>query len=129
MELPDLNQDERTALVGLMKLIVMSDGEVSEDELEDVEALVAAFGDDGYQRTLDAFEKRFQDEESFKKFLKTIGRQEARDLIFGTVLEGAGEGALDSAETGLLDWLAQTWNVKIEIEQDPEEESAQDPEV
>jgi hypothetical protein len=129
MELPDLNQDERTALVGLMKLIVMSDGEVSEDELEDVEGLVAAFGDEGYQRTLDTFEKRFQDEESFKKFLKTIGRQEARDLIFGTVLEGAGEGALDSAETGLLDWLAQTWNVKIEIEQDPEEDSVQDPEV
>jgi len=120
MELPDLNQDERTALVGLMKLIVMSDGEVSEDELEDVETLVEAFGDEGYQRTLDAFEKRFQDEEGFKKFLKTIGRQEARDLIFGTVLEGAGEGALDSAETGLLDWLAQLWNVKIEIEEDPE---------
>ena len=119
MELPDLNQDERTALVGLMKLIVMSDGEVSEDELEDVETLVEAFGDEGYQRTLDAFEKRFQDEEGFKKFLKTIGRQEARDLIFGTVLEGAGEGALDSAETGLLDWLAQLWNVKIEIEEDP----------
>jgi hypothetical protein len=129
MELPDLNQDERTALVGLMKLIVMSDGEVSEDELEDVEGLVAAFGDEGYQRTLDTFEKRFQDEESFKKFLKTIGRQEARDLIFGTVLEGAGEGALDSAETGLLDWLAQTWNVKIEIAQDPEEDPALDPEV
>ena len=119
MELPDLNQDERTALVGLMKLIVMSDGEVSEDELEDVETLVEAFGDDGYQKTLDTFEKRFQDEESFKKFLKTIGRQDARDLIFGTVLEGAGEGALDNAETGLLDWLAQTWNVKIEIEEDP----------
>ena len=120
MELPDLNQDERTALVGLMKLIVMSDGEVSEDELEHVETLVAAFGNDGYQQTLDAFEKRFQDEESFKKFLKTIGRQESRDLIFGTVLESADEGALDNAETGLLDWLAQTWNVKIEIAEDPE---------
>jgi hypothetical protein len=120
MELPDLNQDERTALVGLLKLIVMSDGEVSEGELEHVETLVEAFGEDGYQRTLDAFEKRFQDEEGFKKFLKTIGRKEARDLIFGTVLESAGEGALDSAETGLVDWLAQTWNVKIEIAEDPE---------
>ena len=119
MELGDLNQDERTALVGLMKLVVMSDEEVSEDELEHIEVLVSAFGEEGYQRTLDAFEKRFQDEESFKKFLKTIGRQDARDLIFGTVLEGAGEGALDNAETGLLDWLAQTWNVKIEIEEDP----------
>ena len=51
--------------------------------------------------------------------MKTIGRQEARDLIFGTMLESAGEGALDSAETGLLDWLAQTWNVKIEIGKTP----------
>lgn len=118
MELPDLNQDERTALVGLMKLIVMSDGEVSEDELEHVEALVAAFGDDGYQRTLDAFEKRFHDEPSFRKFLQGIGRQEARDLIFGTVLESAGEGVLDQAETGLVDWLADTWQVKIEIADD-----------
>jgi hypothetical protein len=120
MELPDLNQDERTALVGLLKLIVMSDGEVSEGELEHVETLVEAFGDDGYQRSLDTFEQRFSDEESFKKFLKTIGRQESRDLIFGTVLESAGEGALDGAETGLIDWLAQQWNVKIEIAEDPE---------
>jgi hypothetical protein len=127
MELPDLNQDERTALVGLMNFIVMSDGEASEDEAEDVETLVEAFGDEGFQRTMDAFEERFQDEESFKTFLKTIGRQEARDLIFGTVLEGAGEGALDSVETGLLDWLAKTWNVKIEIERDPED-SEEDPE-
>jgi hypothetical protein len=121
MDLPDLNQDERTALVGLMKLIVMSDGEVSEDELEHVEMLVAAFGEEGYQRTLDAFEKRFQDEASFRTFLQGISRQEARDLIFGTVLESAGEGALDHAETSLLDWLVSTWNVKIEIEDGPEE--------
>ena len=26
MELSDLNQDERTALIGLMKVVVMSDG-------------------------------------------------------------------------------------------------------
>ena len=122
MELPDLNQDERTALVGLMKLIVMSDEEVSEDELEHVEALAAAFGEDGYQRTLDAFENRFHDEPSFRKFLQGIGRQEARDLIFGTVLESASEGALDDAETSLLDWLAETWHIKIEIEAEPEEE-------
>ena len=42
-------------------------------------------------------------------------RQEARDLIFETILEGAQEGALDDKETGLLDWLSRAWNVKIEI--------------
>ena len=115
MELSDLNQDERTALVGLMKLIVMSDGNVTEDELEHVEALVAAFGDDEYQRTLEAFEKRFTDEASFREFLRKIGREEAREVIFGTVLEGAGEGALDGTEADLLEWLSKAWNIRIEI--------------
>ena len=118
MELAELNQDERTALVGLMKVVVMSDGSVSEGELEHVESLVEAFGEGEYQRTLDAFEKRFLDEASFRTFLGGIGRQDARELIFGTLLESAGEGALDSGETDLLDWLAKTWNVKIEIADD-----------
>jgi hypothetical protein len=115
MELADLNQDERTALVGLMKLIVMSDGNVTEDELEHVESLVEAFGEGEYQRTLDAFEKRFTDEPSFRNFLRGIGREEAREIIFGTVLESAGEGALDGGEADLLEWLSKAWNIKIEI--------------
>ena len=118
MELGDLNADERTALVGLMKQTVMSDGNVSEDELEYVEELVDAFGEDGYQSTLDAFEKRFSDAEGFKKFLATVGagRQDARELIFGTVLEAAGVEAIEGAEAELLDWLGKTWDIKIEIE-------------
>ena len=115
MELSDLNQDERTALVGLMKLIVMSDGHVTEDELEHVETLVDAFGEGEYQRTLEAFEKRFTDEKSFRDFLRKVGREEAREVIFGTVLESAGEGALDGVEADLLEWLSKAWNIKIEI--------------
>jgi hypothetical protein len=118
MELSDLNQDERTALVGLMKLTVMSDGNVSEEELESVEELVDAFGEGGYQSTLDAFEKRFTDVDSFKKFLKVTGagREDARELIFGTVLEAAGAEAIEGSEAELLDWLGREWDIKIEIE-------------
>jgi hypothetical protein len=115
MELSDLNHDERTALIGLMKLTVLSDGDVSEDELEHIETLVEAFGDGEYQRMLDAFEKRFVDVAPFRDFLRGVSRQDARDLIFGTVLEAAGEGALEGREADLLDWLSKTWNVKIEI--------------
>jgi hypothetical protein len=116
MEIRDLNPDERTALVGLMKVLVMSDGNVSEDELEHVESLVEAFGPDDYQRTLDNVEKRFADDGAFRKFLTGITRQEARELIFATLLESAGEGALEGKEVEMLDWLSATWNVKIEIE-------------
>lgn len=120
MELEELNQDERTALVGLMKLTVLSDGNVSEEELEDIEDLVDAFGEEAYESTLDAFEKRFTDVEGFKAFLAKIGRQDARELIFGTMLEAAGSEAIEGREAELLDWLAKVWNIKIEIEDEPE---------
>jgi len=120
MELEELNQDERTALVGLMKLTVLSDGNVSEEELEDIEDLVDAFGEEAYESTLDAFEKRFADVEGFKAFLAKIGRQDARELIFGTMLEAAGSEAIEGREAELLDWLAKVWNIKIEIEDEPE---------
>ena len=115
MELVDLNPDERTALVGLMKLVLMSDGQVAEEEIEHVEELVDAFGEESYEATLETFESRFDDEASFRKFLGGIGRQEARELIFGTVLESADEGAIAGNEASLLDWLSKLWNVKIEI--------------
>ena len=118
MELSDFNQDERTALVGLMKFVVMSDGHVSEEEVEQVQEVVEAFGEDDYERTLAAFEKRFLDEEGFRAFLRTIGRQDARELVFGTVLEAAGVEAIEGHESDLLDWLAKVWNVTIEIEDD-----------
>jgi hypothetical protein len=118
MDLRDLDPDERTALIGLMKLLVMSDGNVSEEELEHVEQLVDAFGEEGYRQTLDTFESRFADQDAFRQFLRAISRQEARDLIFGTVLEGAGAEAVEGPEAELIDWLARAWNVKIEIADD-----------
>jgi hypothetical protein len=124
MELDDLNPDERIALVGLMMLVVMSDGGVSDEERDHVEDLVAAFGEEGYQHALDAFEARFADADAFRKFLATIERQDARELIFGTVLEGAGAEAVEGRDSELLDWLAATWDVKIEIADGETDESA-----
>jgi hypothetical protein len=115
MDLEDLNPDERIALVGLMMLVVMSDRTVSDEERDHVDELVDAFGEDGYQSTVDAFETRFSDQQTFRTFLTTIKRQEARELIFGTVLEGAGAEAVEGPDSELLDWLAATWDVKIEI--------------
>jgi len=117
MELTDLNADERTALVGLVKAVVLADHHVSEDELDEVQEIVDAFGADTYRTYLDSFDARFPDEESFKKFLKTITRQDARDLIYGTILAGAAADAIEGGESELLSWLADTWNVQVTFEE------------
>jgi hypothetical protein len=115
MELTELTPDERLALCGLLKAVVLADGKVSEDEMEEVEEIVDAFGEDAYRGYLDAFESRFPDEPSFQKFLKTITRQDARELIYGTILAGAAADAIEGGESDLLGWLAETWNIEITI--------------
>ena len=114
MELEDLNEDEKTALVGLVKAIVLADGKVSEDEIEEVDQIVAALGEESYQHHMDLFESRFTDELAFQKFLRTITRQDARELIYGTVLSGAAADAIEGGESDLLSWLATTWNIEIQ---------------
>jgi hypothetical protein len=121
MELKDLNGDERTALVGLVRAVVMADSQVSDDELEEVEDIVDAFGEEGYQAALDAFEGRFADEEAFRKFLGGIVRQDARELIYGTVLQGAAADAIEGGESELLSWLAEAWKIELQV-QAPEED-------
>ena len=43
MELEDLNPDERIALVGLVREVVLADSQISEDEIDEVAEIVACF--------------------------------------------------------------------------------------
>lgn len=120
MELEDLNADERIALVGLVREVVMADSQVSEDEIDEVAEIVDAFGEEGYQAAVEAFDARFADEESFRRFLATITRQEARELIYGTVLQGAAADAIEGGESELLSWLADVWKIEVQVEDLPQ---------
>jgi hypothetical protein len=126
MELQDLKGDERTALVGLVREVVMSDGNLSEDEIDEVAEIVDAFGEEGYQAALEAFEARFSDEDSFRRFLATITRQEARELIYGTVLQGAAADAIEGGESELLSWLADTWKIEVQVGDFPDAGDAEE---
>ena len=89
MELSDLTRDERMALLALMEQVVVADHAASPDEAERITDVAAAMGEADYQSCLDEVEERFVDHETLKEFLKTIERQEARELIVGTVLNVA----------------------------------------
>ena len=82
LKLTDLDQDERLALVALMRGIVLADGDVSDSEAEILPGLAEAIGRAAYDEAWNAFDERFKDEDALKKFLLGIKRQEARALIF-----------------------------------------------
>jgi hypothetical protein len=115
MELRDLNHEERLSLVALLQEVVGADSSASEAEANAIDRVVQALGEDEYQRLVDEVDSRFTDEVGLKTFLAGIGRQEARELIYGTVLETATADTVSTSESDVLDWLARTWNVRVEI--------------
>jgi hypothetical protein len=116
MELSDLRGDERLALVALLEAAVVADGSVSDEEVDDIGEVVAAFGDDEYRKLVDEVSRRFRSQDDLMKFLETIERPEARDLIYGFFLEEAIGEALRGREAELVDWLAKVWKIDVKID-------------
>lgn len=114
MELKDLNNDEQQALLALLSGIIRADGQATESEAVEVAHVVDALGEKTYREQLAAAEERYGNPNDLKAFLKTIERQEARNLIYGTLLETALGDTLAEGEIEILDWLREAWNIKVE---------------
>lgn len=116
VELSDLRGDERLALVALLKVAVVADGSVSDEEVEEIGDIVEAFGEREYRELVDEVSRRFQSQDDLKTFLETIERPEARELIYGLFLEEAAPEALRGRESELVAWLADAWKIEVEID-------------
>lgn len=111
MQLSDLEPDEQLALVCLSRVIVRADGTVSPTEGGAIRRIAMALGDAHYRDLFGKAVEYFPDEASLRPFLVTIQRQEARALIFHTVLELAASDVISPEEGPLLAWLEETWNI------------------
>jgi hypothetical protein len=119
MELADLNQNEQIALAGLLEFVVLASGHVTEDEQNEIDTIVEALGEDKYRKAVEEVDKRFPDEKALRKFLSTIEREEAKELIYGLVIEAAMADTVEGRESALLEWLAEEWDVEVTYEEPP----------
>jgi hypothetical protein len=118
VELSDLREDERLALVALMEVAIVADGSVSDEESEEIGTLIDAFGESEYRRLVDEVSRRFESQDELMAFLETIQRPEARELIYASFLQEAAGEALRGRESELVDWLAETWKIEVRIDDD-----------
>ncbi|MGD9762803.1 MAG: TerB family tellurite resistance protein [Candidatus Binatia bacterium] len=115
LELKDLTENERLALVALLKLVAEADKYVTDPEAKQVRKIIAALGTKAYQAAMDEADRRFEDPEELRRFLQTIDRQEARELIYATLLEVALADAPLRPEIEILQWLERVWHVKARV--------------
>ena len=123
MELADLNKDEQIALAGLLEFVVLASGHVTEDEQAEIDAIVDALGAESYRAAVEEVDKRFSDEALLRSFLRKIDRQEAREVIYGTIMEAAMTDTVEGRESELLTWLAKEWNVEVKYEEPPADDA------
>ena len=125
MELAELNQDEQIALAGLLEFVVLASGHVTPDEETEIDTIVEAIGEVKYRAAVDEVDKRLADEPALRAFLVKIERQEAREVIYGTVIDAAMTDTVEGRENALLAWLAAEWKIEVTYEAPPAgEESA-----
>ncbi len=122
MELTDLNQDERLALVAIIEATAQADRKISDEEESILGEVVETLGADAYQAAVKKADERFQDDDQLKKFLAGITRPEAREIIYGTALELAMSDVVTGHEPELLTWLAETWDLESQLEAPPDED-------
>jgi hypothetical protein len=119
MELAELNRDEQIALAGLLEFVVLASGHVTEDEQNEIDAIVDALGEDEYRSAVEEVDRRFEDVQAMREFLSTITRQEAREVIYGTVMGAAMADSVEGRESALLEWLAAEWKIEVTYESPP----------
>jgi hypothetical protein len=119
MELRELNPEERVALAALIEFVVLASGHVTEDEEREIQEVVHEIGEDVYRKAVEEVDRRFPDEEAAKKFLLTITRPEARELIFGAVMGAAMTDTMEGHESTILDWVAKEWKLEVKYEEPP----------
>lgn len=116
MNIDELSREEKLALVALTELAVISDRNITENEVAQIDEIVAILGEDTFQELADEAERRFADRDALKVFLSTITNPEARELIYGTVLSETLADTIPHEQAAFLDWLAAEWKVSMEVE-------------
>ncbi len=116
MTLQELTHEQKVALAALMEIVAIADGEVSPAEKVRINRLVEALGEEAFRDLLTEAETRFTTPEALHAFLGTIEDQEARNLIYGVVLDEAMSTPTPlDLSAGLLRRLAQSWNIDVDV--------------
>ncbi len=116
MTINELSRDEKLALVALTEVAIISDRDITDIEVAQVEAIVDELGEDLFHELAEEAESRFSERTALKTFLTTITNPDSRELIFGTVLNENLANTIPHEQAQFMDWLSATWNLRVDVE-------------
>ena len=107
----ELSDDEALVLLALVRLLVIADGEVTVAELAQMNDIGRQLGIAAYARAATRIEGEPVTSERAIELARTVTRQEARQCIFGLLVDLATADEIDYAEAVLIEELRELWAI------------------
>ncbi len=113
MKITALNETERVALMGLLKLIIQADEKMSSEEVAELNKMAAEMGTAKWEAAKAAAMTRFKDKNAIREFLESsVERAAARELLLSLARQMAGADDTDQMEESVIRWLIRIWNIR-----------------
>ncbi len=112
MDVKELQKDERIALLGLLKLMIQADKEMSNEEGRELNRVAEVMGPDLWKATKQEAMETLRTVEDIRRQAEKVERAEARELIYELVFDMALPGSVVDSEREELDWLVKLWGIE-----------------
>ena len=117
----ELNDQERITLVALLRASVFSDGEVSEEEHEQIQAIAAEMGQEAFELASIHAEEQGRNVRELCDLIEKVERKEAQELIYAALLSAAAKDSVDPGEADILEFIETNWDVEVTFPELPDE--------
>ena len=113
MKIAALNETERVALMGLLKLVIQADEKLSPEEVAELNRMAAEMGTAKWEAAKAAAMEQFKEKNDIRVFLESaVERAAARELMYALAKQMAGADETDRMEESVIRWLARIWNIR-----------------
>jgi uncharacterized tellurite resistance protein B-like protein len=116
MNLSDLTDDEKVALVGLIKHMVGADSDRSPEEMEEFRAIADEMGRREFDK---AFQKAMQDLGTIEMALEfatvAVSREDAKELMHTVLVDLASADYVSEREREMIRRVADIWGIQTRI--------------
>ncbi len=113
MKLADLHEEERVALVALLRFMVRMDGVFSPAEVQAMTALAKEIGSAEFWTTMREVQQRVVTPDDLVQLVEKVERREVMEWIYGVLVGLAAIDGMDDSEAQLLEWVQETWGLNV----------------
>ncbi|NOY08462.1 MAG: hypothetical protein GXP33_06445 [Spirochaetes bacterium] len=105
-----LNHEERVFLAGCIRAVIMANGLIEKEEVDDIDKILNKLKFTDYEKCLVDFEENIPDRDTFYEHAKKITSRNTQDVILSVIYElTLQEGVPDEEEENIFQELNKIW--------------------